>query len=185
MKHLVNLLIALNVWLIPDLRAAVLPPNAVVNGKTVGEWSAECWKWIYSIPANQNPLLDCQGQWADHRQPDPALFFVAPVSGALPPPCDRTFTMPAGRYLLMPVLVITIDNIDVDPPLSISEMYEAIDEVVSAATDLYATIDGVPVLNLRSHRATSPPFGFEFLDADNSQTVFYNHPIIGVVDPII
>ncbi len=35
----------------------VVPVNSNFHGKTYGEWSAEWWKWVLSIPADRNPLI--------------------------------------------------------------------------------------------------------------------------------
>jgi hypothetical protein len=168
------------------LAAGVLPPDAIVHGKTIGEWTAECWKWVYSIPTNQNPQLDCDsGEWATHRQPDSTVFMIAPVNGTTPGPCVRTFTVPADRYLLVPLLVISLDNVDIVPPLALDEMTALLGSVVYPPATLHATIDGVPVPNLIAHRQASPPFSFDFPDADNTLSHFYGHPIVGLLDPII
>ncbi len=166
-------------------QAQVLPKDAVVEGKTIGEWTAECWKWIYSIPTNENPQLDCEGRWANNRQPNPSVFLVAPLNGLTPPPCSRTFTVPEEMYILLPVLGITIDNIDTVPPFTIEQMHDALNSVLDAPAELHASIDGVPVPNLIEHRATSPPFSFDFPDGDNTLTLFYQHPIIGLDVPVI
>ena len=168
-----------------SVQAQVLPNDAVVGGKTIGEWTAECWKWIYSIPTNENPQLDCDGKWANNRQPDPTVFFIAPVTGVSPPPCTRTFTVPENRFILLPVLGITIDNIDTVPPLTLEELHDILNGVLDVPADLHASIDDQPVPNLLQHRATSPPFSFDFPDGDNPLTLFYQHPIIGLDDPVI
>jgi hypothetical protein len=41
-----------------SLEAAMLPPGSVVGGRTIGEWSAEWWKWLLPISTNNNPMLD-------------------------------------------------------------------------------------------------------------------------------
>jgi len=165
--------------------AAVLPPDAVLNGKSLSEWAVEAWKWVYSIPVAKSPVRDCEGRWANEVQPDGNVFFIAPLSGGSPPPCVRTFTVPANKYLLVPVLVITVDNIDTVPPLALEQMYDAVDPFISVPDALYATVDGVAATNLHQYRATSAPFSFNFQHADNHYTDFYPHPVIGLVDPVI
>src|SRR3954469_18973954 len=96
-------MLAVGLWLLPSSHGAVLPPDTVLKGLTVGEWTAECWRWIFSIPTNQNPQLDRDGRWANHQQPDPDIFFIAPLSGSLATTIRR-FTVPPGKYILAPVL---------------------------------------------------------------------------------
>ncbi len=166
-------------------RAAVLPPDAVFEGRTLGEWNAEAWKWIYSVPGSKSPSMDCDGQWANEGQPGGSVFFIAPMSGEGPLPCARTFTVPANKHLLVPVLPITIDNIDTLPPLEIEQFYDALDSVAAAPEDIFASIDGVAVTNLLQYRATSPPFSFYFRDVDNHVSAFYGKPVVGLLDPLV
>jgi hypothetical protein len=130
------LIMAVSLMLMRSGRAAVLPGGAVIGGRSVGEWSVECWKWVYSLPISRDPSLDCDGRWANEQQPGGNVFFIAPLSGATDPPCIRTFTVPANKYLLVPLLVITADNIDTVPPLTIEQLYDAVDPLVSAPEDL-------------------------------------------------
>lgn len=165
--------------------SAVLPPDVVFEGRTLGEWSAEAWKWIYSVPGSKSPSADCDGQWANEGQPGGKVFFVAPMSGEGALPCVRNFTVPADKHLLVPVLPITADNIDTLPPLEIEQFYDALDSVAAAPDDIFASIDGVAVTNLLQYRATSPPFSAYFRDADNHMSVFYRKPVVGLVDPMV
>src|SRR5262245_45614348 len=165
--------------------AQVLPPDTILGNRTVGEWTEQCWKWVWSIPTNENPQVDCEGRWANNRQPDATIFFVPPVNGNVPPPCVRTFTVPEGKYILLPVLGITIDNLGTIPPLTVEEMYLTLNAVLDTPAALHATIDGVPVPNLVQYRATSPPFSHDFLTTDNSLGFFYGLELLGLVDPII
>jgi hypothetical protein len=56
--------------------AAIAPSKAfaqdapTVLGKTIGEWSAEWWKWAFAIPASTNPMLDKTGEFC-HLQAIP------------------------------------------------------------------------------------------------------------------
>lgn len=36
----------------------VLPSLANAYGKTYGEWSADWWRWTYSMPTTNHPLFD-------------------------------------------------------------------------------------------------------------------------------
>jgi len=175
---------AILAWL-TNSHAAVLPSDATLEGRTLSEWSVEAWKWVYSIPASRSPSTDCDGQWANEGQPGGSVFFVAPLNGKVPPPCVRSFTVPSGKYLLVPVLPITIDNIDTLPPLGIEEFYDVLDSVVADPEDLFASIDGVAIPNLHQYRATSPPFSFNFHDVDNHFSEFYGHPVVGLLDPMV
>ncbi len=180
-----NLVLLVGATLTASVCGQVLPNDAVVAGKTIGEWTAECWHWIDSISTNENPILDCNGRWANNRQPNPMVFFIAPLNGITPPPCIRAFTVPEDRFILLPVLGIAIDNIDTVPPLTIEQMHDTLNGVLDVPAELHASIDGVAVPNLLDHRATSPVFSLDLTSPDNPSSFFYQQSIVGLVDPII
>src|ERR1051326_8634525 len=104
--------------------AQVVPPHATVAGKTIGEWTAVYDQWAFLQPTNQNPQLDTDGSRANNGQSGP-VFYVAggAYTGKQPP---RSYTVPEGKFLLIPILTVEWDNIDVGPPLlSISELRDA------------------------------------------------------------
>ena len=61
-------------------QAGVLPSDAVVDNKTISEWTAEWWKWVYPQPLNQQPLLDSDGSRAANGQPGGSIFFLAGIT---------------------------------------------------------------------------------------------------------
>jgi hypothetical protein len=167
------------------IQAGVLPPGSRIGGKTVPELELECWKWIYSLKTNENPMFDCEGRWANNRQPRADVFFIAPINGLKPPPCPRTFTIPEDTYILVPVLPITYENIDTEPPLTIPEFHDILDSVLNEPALLTATVDGIAITNLMQHRSRTPAFDYKFPDGDNSQSVNYHRPIIGLQEPTV
>jgi len=86
-----KLIAAIALAVATTLKAGVLPNDATVDGKTIGDWTAEWWKWIYSLPTNQSPLLDTDGSLAGNGQPDGDVFFVANL--ARPGTVARSFTI--------------------------------------------------------------------------------------------
>jgi hypothetical protein len=167
-----------------SVHADILPNDVIIGGNTIGEWTAICWKWIYSIPTNQNPQLDCDGEFANNRQPDKRVFLIAPLNGNQQP-CVRTFTVPEDTFVLLPVLCVTIDNIATVPPYTLEQMHDALNSVLNIPEELHASVDGIAVTNLLDHRATTPPIGVNFPSADNSLAFFYQQPIVGLVEPTI
>jgi len=164
------------------LPAQVLSNDAVVDGKTIGDWSAEWWKWIYSLPTNQSPLLDTDGSFAANGQPGGDVFFVANL--ARPGTAARSFTIQEGKFLLFPVRYVTLDNVDFPVPLTLEELRDTAAGVVDLMTNLHVSIDGQPV-DVSTHRFSSPVFSFNFETADNLDSFIYGHPVTGLVDPIV
>src|SRR4029078_5227924 len=101
MKTGFTLLIAL--CLTASIQAQVLSNDAVVGGKTVGEWSAEWWKWALATPTNKNALLDPDGSRANNGQPRDAVFFVSgTLQGSSLQP--RSFSVPVNRHIFLPLV---------------------------------------------------------------------------------
>ena len=94
MKTLQTLIVVLVGLLSLTARGGVLPNDAVIDGKTIGEWSAEWWKWVLPISSNNNPMLDTTGAFAAVSQPAGSVFLVAGDLGIAPGPFIRTFTVP-------------------------------------------------------------------------------------------
>ncbi len=192
MRTLPALLLGITMTALPALAqpgpvtyGSVLPANTVIGGKTIGALAVDMWNWVYSIGTNENPQLDCgSGQWANNRQPNPLVFFIAPVNGSMPP-CFRSFTIPENKHLLLPVMAITIENIHTLPPMTIPDMRLQIDAVIGNNIELRASVDGLEIGNLSAHRYTAPEFSYIFPHNDNTLSFFYHKAISGLVDPII
>lgn len=167
----------------PDPASWVMPTNAVVAGKTIAEWSAEWWKWAYSVSTNRNPLFDTNGAAANNGQDGP-VFFLAGVFG-ISSEQSRTFAVPEGKHLFFPLVNIGADNIDTVPPFTISELRDLIAGWVEDVTELELSIDGISVSNLFSRRVQSPVFSINHQTSDNVATWWAGHPITGLVDPMV
>jgi hypothetical protein len=158
----------------------------VIAGRTIGEWSAEWLKWIVVIPTNQNPMLDPDGSSAAVGQPEGDVFFLGFVPGLSPGTVTRSFSVPEGKYLFLPVLFYEADNVNTWPPFSVEELRDQAAGIVDDPEELHASIDGIEVSDLLEHRAISPVLSFFYDSADNFQTfAFGGQPITGLIDPVI
>ena len=88
----------------------VLAPDALVAGKTQGEWGNLWWQYILSIPTNDNPATDTTGEKASIGQSGP-VFFLAGVYGA--GKVERTITVPGDKYIFFPLITQVVDNTSV------------------------------------------------------------------------
>jgi hypothetical protein len=130
--------------------APVLAPGSTVEGRTLGEWSAAYWQWIFSF--TDRLVLDTTG--------DPVYFL-----GASPgTPVAYDVRIPEGRYLFFPALT-TADS--VGPDETADDVRQRIANIRPLITELHATLNGVPIPNLFDHweespvfSATIPPDGF-------------------------
>src|SRR5216683_423713 len=160
----------------------VVLPHSTVLGKTVGEWTVEWARWAYPQPADQSPLLDPDGSRATNGQSGP-VFFVE--GGFYTGPQIREYTVPETSYLLVTVLSVEVDNIDTFPPLSVEELRDVASVLIGTPSELHASLNGKAVPDVLEHREPSPVFSFELPTADNAFSVFYGHPVAGVIDPAV
>ena len=130
--------------------ANVLAPGSMVAGRSIAEWTAAWWTWAVQAPAAQNPLADTTGASAGVNNGGP-VFFVAGSDGSSGA-VTRTFDVPAGRPLLVPM----INFFDTEPSIHdsgepLADRQAAANIVVNnwlASVDtasLFASIDGAAV----------------------------------------
>jgi hypothetical protein len=165
MKTKVQLLIValgLSAWNIPSANAdghgnpnpGILPPNAVFNGKTMGEWNAAWWYWVLTAPVNSigDPLQldDGTGEYAHiNNNGADGLFFLAKSWAGVPQ--TRTVTVPAGTVLYIPVMGLGLFG---DEALwssffpTLQETMDWMNTFIPDMTDLSVSIDGQPVADL-------------------------------------
>jgi hypothetical protein len=140
-------------------RADILPPHAVVAGKTIGEWTADWWRWAGSFAAPNDPFTDPTGASANLRQGGP-VFFVAGTTGGA---AQRAFTVPTDVFLLIPLVNAEEDKLQ-DPTLTEAQIVQLVTSEADTFDSLHALIDGtaVPAAELFLHREATSGFQFEW-----------------------
>jgi hypothetical protein len=144
----------------PEVDAAPLgptyPPDQPILGRTLGEWGAAWWQFIFAIPYDENPARghDC----ALHQSGD--VFFLAGNFGGTD---VRTCTVPAGKSIFFPVLA-NVCWPDVNPSCyapSDAELQACARELLGAhAVTMFMELDGVPLEPLDEYHAESPRFSW-------------------------
>jgi hypothetical protein len=146
----------------------VLPPQSQPHGKSYGEWAAAWWQWVMSIPADRNPLTDTTGEFAGENQDGPVWFVAGTFGGS----AERSFTVPAGKAIFLPVFnwIFGAGVFECDPtvpgvPCDVPVLQALAAANTEAAEVLEVSIDGVPLENPRRYRASSPgPFAIQYPD---------------------
>lgn len=137
----------------------VFPPSATPYGKTYGEWGDEWWKWLFAIPASDNPALDETGAKAGVAQSGPVWF----LAGTFGDSADRACTVPADKAVLFGILNslfwIPADSETVAGIRAIAK------QDMDHATELEVTVDGVELQGLGNYRFQSLS-SFFFTTAD-------------------
>lgn len=131
--------------------AAVFPGQSTVDGKTLGQWTTEWWKWAESF--GPGPFSDTTGARSNLNQGGPVYYLAG--SGGNAGPITRNVTVGSDRKVLLP-LINWIVAAGADPGFADtrSEANALATNTINPA-NLFATIDGVPVPNLASHREES------------------------------
>lgn len=161
----------------------VLPPQSNPFGKTYGEWQAEWWKWVYSLPLASHPLRDDTGGLAAMGQSGHVWFLGGVVNNAGPATSvSRTCTIPSGKALFFPIanaawVTYPSDANEAwqpgDPYLEQNMAWFAQNEnegyagmgirpllamIMQFARNLSCEVDGVPVADLETYHSQSPAY---------------------------
>jgi hypothetical protein len=162
----------------------VLPPHSQAFGRTYGAWSASWWQYVGSQPASSNPLADPTGAGCRVGQSG-QVFFLVGTNGAGSVTRDQC-TVPPGKGLFFPLLNAFDVHVSCTVAPSLCDPFDTPEKIWNdlqnnlgfAASELHATIDGVPVGNLDPAttpyracagpvaRCSAPSFSFTF-PADN------------------
>jgi len=146
----------------------ILPAQSQPHGKSYSEWAVAWWQWVMSIPADRNPLLDTTGAFAGEGQSGPVWFLAGTFGGS----ADRTYSIPQGKTLVLPVFnwIFGAGAFDCEPsvpgvPCDVPTLQASAAFNTEAATVVEVEIDGMSVKNVRDYRASSPgPFTINYPD---------------------
>jgi hypothetical protein len=84
-----------------DIKTLPVPPA----------YTAEWWQWAYSIPPDQNPLLDETGKFCDQGQKGKRWFLAGVLNES--GKATRKCTIPYGKQLFFPILNVEQSAIEV------------------------------------------------------------------------
>ena len=84
----------------PARASSVDAPDAVVDGKTVDQWTEGWWTWAAGLPANHNAFNDPTGVFAHQQNNGPVFYlpgYFSLPAGYTEPPVQRSLTVRAGE----------------------------------------------------------------------------------------
>ncbi len=150
------------------INPGVVDPGSKIHGKTYGEWSAEWFKFVYTIPSSENPFL--HDDKCEARQSGP-VWFLTGKRGESPVVATRHCTIPFGKYLFVPVASVSGDNVGFSPPKSIDELRAGCKQATDSHLSIKCWLDGRELQGISSamdspYRAVSPVFNYKTVAGD-------------------
>ncbi len=143
-------------------QSVIVPGQARILGKSMAAWSAEHWKWIYSLPVDAHPLFDT-ADFAE-SQPFEHVWFLGGTYSATPDAdgnlvavANRSVTVPAGTLLFFPIVNVEASVLEGNGTTE-EELRATAQWLQDHAQDLTCTVDGKAVPNLNGRRVQSPLF---------------------------
>lgn len=154
--------------------------DAAPYGKTMGEWSADWWIWLYENPFSDAAVVDEAGVNCANYQPSTDVFFLAGTFGGA---AERDCTVPAGRAVLIPIINLSVDNAAVDEAdwLSDADLEAAATAANANVTAMHVTVDGV-ALDTTNLEVDTTAFAYTLPATDNLYQ-FFGVEFVGTVDP--
>ena len=134
--------------------ASVPWTNGPVEGVSLGDWTAQWWRWTQH--AAIAPYLDPDGRLCDMDQSG-SVWFLAGTDGTFEP--RRRCVVPEGKYLLLPVINMYYQHrVAKGQSANCSQVQARAavnnDHLVSAVV----VLDGKPLGDMRVHRVRSNCF---------------------------
>ena len=142
----------------------VLPRECRPFGITYEEWTSRWWRWILSIPRQENPLLDQNGRNAHTNQDYSEVFFLCQTYEQTSSIPNRSIRIRSGKLIFTPVINwISIMGCD---GANDEELLSTAVKRMDIIANLEAVIDGQKIKGLQGFRVLSPFFEFD-LPEDN------------------
>jgi pterin-4a-carbinolamine dehydratase len=130
--------------------------KSLIFGKSYEDWTAEWWKWAYSIPINENPAYDDYGVNCNNSQFGPVWFF----SGTFNHSANRSCLIPDNVGILFPILNSECSYIEYPLIKNEDGLINCAKSIQNHVDFLNATLDDQPLLKLDEYRIQSPLFNF-------------------------
>ena len=131
--------------------------NEKPYGYSWEEWTIKWWKWLLTIPKLSNPALDTTGELfsLETQDKDSEVIFLPGNLGGY---SARTYVLPSGKALLIPIINFTTSYSE-EPTLRTElELLSRANNDIDDITEKFAEIDGHPIYNLEEYRVRAPPF---------------------------
>jgi len=127
-----------------------LAPDYKLDGLSAADLSAEWWKWAMASPREISPVRDLSGAHCAVGQSGRVWFLAGGFGSAR---ISRECTIPADKYLFFPVVNMAYWPSDENSGFTCAQAKVSAALNNDTAVDLFASLDGAEIPNVRSHRA--------------------------------
>jgi hypothetical protein len=117
----------------------IYPPGSKPYGLSYEQHIKNFWRWLISLPKDKNPYQDQTGEKCANEQygTNSLVFYLSGNGGGK---SDRTCRVPAGKGLLIPVMIVEISDKEV-PNKSVEDLHRFTKKDQDSVTNLYLKIN--------------------------------------------
>jgi hypothetical protein len=147
--------------------ANIFTPQDKPYSLTYEEYAKNFWKWLVSIPKTHSPESDLTGERSANGQTNlksPIFYLSIGPNGG--PAVERTCTIPNGKGILIPVMVVVISDKEVPeiPNPTIEDLSRKAKKDQDSVTEMYLRIDNeeYKIEDLSKYRIHTDEFDVKF-----------------------
>ena len=144
----------------------IFAPKSKPYGLSYEEQIENYWQWLISLPADQSPYKDKTGINCAHGQSETnsSVFYLSGGGGGK---FSRTCNVPAGKGVLIPVMVVEVSDKEV-PGASIEDLRRIAQKDQDSVTSLYLKIGDKEYLTQELKKYRTPTSEFEVVFPKNA-----------------
>jgi len=150
----------------------IYPPDSKPYGLTYAQHAENFWKWLLPLPGDNNPVEDPSGEKCSMGQENSksSVFYLSINAGGR---SDKVCEVPAGKGLLIPVMVVEVSDKEA-PGASEEDLSNAAKKDQDSVNSLYLEINNkeYSYQDLLKYRTHTGAF----------DVVFPNNGIFGVIE---
>jgi hypothetical protein len=143
----------------------IFPPGSKPYGLSYEDHIKNFWKFIISLPKEKNPWHDDTGAkcTSAHSGKNSSIFYLGGNGGGRSKPWEREITVPSGKGLLIPVMVVEVSDKEV-PDKSLEELRQIAKKDQDSVTNLYLKINDKEYKpeEISKYRTSTASFEVEF-----------------------
>jgi hypothetical protein len=130
----------------------VYQTNSKPYGQPYVKWTEKWWQWTFSIPKDQNPVIDKTGKYCCKGQDGPVWYLAGTTADKSH--AKRSCVIPRSKSILFPIVVSQF-SLSEKPTMSIRELIRYTAKDIDQTSFLEAIIDGIALNNLSKYRIQS------------------------------